>query len=84
MAEAFCGCTDVVALCVNAGVFSSLTNQEGELTLFFFLQQVVYSLKQIFHDLLRFSAHHLKLGGRLVFWIPIIRYIIRILVEVNA
>ncbi|XP_071451076.1 tRNA (guanine(10)-N(2))-methyltransferase homolog [Hetaerina americana] len=35
--------------------------------------KVVYSLKQIFHDLLRFAAHHLKLGGRLVFWIPIIR-----------
>ncbi|XP_046396583.1 tRNA (guanine(10)-N2)-methyltransferase homolog [Ischnura elegans] len=35
--------------------------------------KVVYSLKQIFHDLLRFAADHLKLGGRLVFWIPIIR-----------
>jgi tRNA (guanine10-N2)-methyltransferase len=32
--------------------------------------KVEYSLCDIFRDLLDFSAFHLKVGGRLVFWIP--------------
>ena len=33
----------------------------------------VYSLENILQDLLNFSADRLCLGGRLVYWIPIIR-----------
>ncbi|XP_039960648.1 tRNA (guanine(10)-N2)-methyltransferase homolog [Bactrocera tryoni] len=29
-----------------------------------------YSLQQLYVDLLHFSAHHLKVGGRLVCWLP--------------
>ncbi|RVE62468.1 hypothetical protein OJAV_G00157260 [Oryzias javanicus] len=32
-----------------------------------------YHLSDIFTDLLNFSAHHLVLGGRLVYWLPIYR-----------
>lgn len=32
-----------------------------------------YNLSDIFTDLLNFSAHHLVLGGRLVYWLPIYR-----------
>ncbi|XP_059612060.1 tRNA (guanine(10)-N2)-methyltransferase homolog [Phlebotomus argentipes] len=32
-----------------------------------------YDLKDIFRDLLTFGARHLKLGGRLVCWLPVIR-----------
>ncbi|XP_072316802.1 tRNA (guanine(10)-N2)-methyltransferase homolog [Eucyclogobius newberryi] len=32
-----------------------------------------YHLSDIFKDLLNFSAHHLVLGGRLVYWLPIYR-----------
>lgn len=30
-----------------------------------------YSLRQLYYDLLQFSAKHLKLGGRLVCWLPL-------------
>ncbi|KAK7887103.1 hypothetical protein WMY93_026724 [Mugilogobius chulae] len=32
-----------------------------------------YHLSDIFKDLLSFSAHHLVLGGRLVYWLPVYR-----------
>ncbi|CAJ1061533.1 tRNA (guanine(10)-N2)-methyltransferase homolog [Xyrichtys novacula] len=32
-----------------------------------------YHLSDIFTDLLHFSAHHLVMGGRLVYWLPIYR-----------
>ncbi|KAM9852732.1 tRNA (guanine(10)-N(2))-methyltransferase TRMT11 [Aulostomus maculatus] len=32
-----------------------------------------YHLSDIFNDLLNFSAHHLVLGGRLVYWLPVYR-----------
>ncbi|KAE8288521.1 tRNA (guanine(10)-N2)-methyltransferase-like protein [Larimichthys crocea] len=32
-----------------------------------------YHLSDIFTDLLNFSAHHLVMGGRLVYWLPIYR-----------
>ncbi|XP_033983093.1 tRNA (guanine(10)-N2)-methyltransferase homolog [Trematomus bernacchii] len=32
-----------------------------------------YHLSDIFTDLLNFSAHHLVLGGRLVYWLPVYR-----------
>ncbi|XP_067009010.2 tRNA (guanine(10)-N2)-methyltransferase homolog isoform X2 [Anabrus simplex] len=35
--------------------------------------KVEYGLQQIYFDLLQFSASHLKLGGRLVCWIPVVR-----------
>ncbi|KAL1123034.1 hypothetical protein AAG570_002122, partial [Ranatra chinensis] len=35
--------------------------------------KVQYSMHQLMDDLLRFSANHLVLGGRLVTWIPVIR-----------
>jgi len=36
-------------------------------------EKVSYSLKNILEDLLNFSAQRLCLGGRLVYWLPIIR-----------
>ena len=36
-------------------------------------EKVDYSLENILQDLLNFSADRLSLGGRLVYWIPIIR-----------
>ncbi|XP_044735604.1 tRNA (guanine(10)-N2)-methyltransferase homolog [Chrysoperla carnea] len=35
--------------------------------------KVDYGLSQIYHDLLSFSAEHLKLNGRLVCWFPVYR-----------
>lgn len=32
-----------------------------------------YHLSDIFTDLLNFSVHHLVIGGRLVFWLPVYR-----------
>ncbi|XP_044062532.1 tRNA (guanine(10)-N2)-methyltransferase homolog isoform X3 [Siniperca chuatsi] len=32
-----------------------------------------YHLSDIFSDLLNFSAHHLVMGGRLVYWLPVYR-----------
>jgi len=32
-----------------------------------------YGLDDIFRDLLNLATHRLKLNGRLVFWIPIVR-----------
>lgn len=32
-----------------------------------------YSIKRMYDDLLTFSAKHLKLGGRLVCWFPVVR-----------
>uniref|UniRef100_A0A8C7F2T6 tRNA (guanine(10)-N(2))-methyltransferase TRMT11 n=1 Tax=Oncorhynchus kisutch TaxID=8019 RepID=A0A8C7F2T6_ONCKI len=34
---------------------------------------MAYHLSDIFTDLLNFSAHHLVIGGRLVYWLPIYR-----------
>jgi tRNA (guanine10-N2)-methyltransferase len=34
---------------------------------------VVYELSDVLNDLMEFSAGHLRAGGRLVFWIPLIR-----------
>lgn len=36
--------------------------------------KVVYDLSHIYNDLLNFSTHHLKIGGRLVCWYPLFRY----------
>lgn len=35
--------------------------------------KVNYSLSQIFSDLLDFASHHLKIGGRLLTWVPVFR-----------
>ncbi|KAJ4433594.1 hypothetical protein ANN_15904 [Periplaneta americana] len=35
--------------------------------------KVEYGLQQIYHDLFRFAAQHLKMGGRLVCWVPVVR-----------
>ncbi|KAJ9585076.1 hypothetical protein L9F63_020584 [Diploptera punctata] len=35
--------------------------------------KVEYGLQQIYQDLFKFAAQHLKMGGRLVCWIPIVR-----------
>ncbi|XP_063705779.1 tRNA (guanine(10)-N2)-methyltransferase homolog [Culicoides brevitarsis] len=32
-----------------------------------------YQLSQLYKDLVKFSAKHLKIGGRLVFWLPVYR-----------
>lgn len=32
-----------------------------------------YHLSDIFTDLLNLSAHHLVMGGRLVYWLPVYR-----------
>lgn len=37
------------------------------------VKKTLYALHQILEDLLRFSAMHLKMGGRLVTWIPVFR-----------
>ncbi|XP_018612480.1 tRNA (guanine(10)-N(2))-methyltransferase TRMT11 [Scleropages formosus] len=34
---------------------------------------MVYQLSDIFTDLLRFAAHYLVMGGRLVYWLPVYR-----------
>src|SRR5579871_2102685 len=34
---------------------------------------VGYELSDVLNDLMEFSAAHLRLGGRLVFWLPLIR-----------
>lgn len=34
-----------------------------------------YNLHHLFYDLLKFSAKHLKMNGRLVFWYPVHKYI---------
>jgi tRNA G10 N-methylase Trm11 len=36
--------------------------------------KVEYNLQELMADLLEFSANHLELGGRLVYWLPIVRY----------
>lgn len=38
-------------------------------------EKVSYSLEHILEDLINFSAKHLTLGGRLVYWIPVMRQI---------
>ena len=38
-----------------------------------FPEKVAYSLHQLLTDLLNFSARHLQVGGRLVYWLPVIR-----------
>ncbi|XP_021925227.1 tRNA (guanine(10)-N2)-methyltransferase homolog isoform X2 [Zootermopsis nevadensis] len=35
--------------------------------------KVEYGLQQIYQDLFQFAAQHLKMGGRLVCWIPVVR-----------
>ncbi|XP_069700020.1 tRNA (guanine(10)-N2)-methyltransferase homolog [Periplaneta americana] len=35
--------------------------------------KVEYGLQHIYHDLFRFAAQHLKMGGRLVCWVPVVR-----------
>jgi tRNA (guanine10-N2)-methyltransferase len=35
--------------------------------------KVEYGLHQIYQDLFQFAAQHLKMGGRLVCWIPVVR-----------
>ena len=35
--------------------------------------KIEYGLPQIYQDLLAFAAQHLKLEGRLVCWIPVVR-----------
>lgn len=35
--------------------------------------KVEYSLQDLMKDLLEFAAIHLALGGRLVYWLPIVR-----------
>ena len=34
---------------------------------------VLYDLTNVIGDLMSFAAQHLKLGGRLVFWLPLMR-----------
>ena len=41
----------------------------------------VYSLENILQDLLNFSADRLRVGGRLVYWIPIIRQVYKVHIE---
>ncbi|CAG2064587.1 unnamed protein product, partial [Timema podura] len=36
--------------------------------------KVEYGLPNIYMDLLSFAARHLRVGGRLVSWVPIVRY----------
>ena len=37
-------------------------------------QTTKYGLGEIFKDLLNFAADRLKMNGRLVYWIPVMRY----------
>lgn len=39
-----------------------------------FPSKSTYNFAQLYGDLMRFSAKHLRMGGRLVFWIPIYRF----------
>jgi tRNA (guanine10-N2)-methyltransferase len=39
----------------------------------FIYPTVVYELSDVLNDLMEFAAAHLRLGGRLVFWLPLIR-----------
>lgn len=39
----------------------------------FIFPTVVYELSDVLNDLMEFSARHLRPGGRLVFWLPVIR-----------
>ena len=38
-------------------------------------EKVTYSLHQLLTDLLNFSARSLRVGGRLVYWLPVIRQV---------
>ncbi|KAK8729830.1 hypothetical protein OTU49_008346 [Cherax quadricarinatus] len=38
-----------------------------------FPSKITYSLSDVFRDLINFAATHLVIGGRLVFWLPVIR-----------
>nr|XP_045594401.1 tRNA (guanine(10)-N2)-methyltransferase homolog isoform X1 [Procambarus clarkii]XP_045594402.1 tRNA (guanine(10)-N2)-methyltransferase homolog isoform X1 [Procambarus clarkii]XP_045594403.1 tRNA (guanine(10)-N2)-methyltransferase homolog isoform X1 [Procambarus clarkii] len=38
-----------------------------------FPSKITYSLSDVFRDLINFAAIHLVIGGRLVFWLPVIR-----------
>lgn len=40
-----------------------------------FPKKVVYRLDRILEDLLGLAATHLKMGGRLVTWIPVMRLV---------
>ena len=44
-------------------------------------EKVDYSLENILQDLLNFSADRLRVGGRLVYWIPIIRQVYKVHIE---
>ena len=35
--------------------------------------KISYKVSDIYKDLLEFAAIHLEIGGRLVFWIPVVR-----------
>lgn len=39
----------------------------------FIYPTVVYELSDVLNDLMEFAAVHLRSGGRLVFWLPLIR-----------
>lgn len=38
-----------------------------------FPSKIEYGLNEIIKDLMRFSSKHLKLKGRLLFWVPVFR-----------
>lgn len=35
-----------------------------------------YSLSDLYGDLLEFAANHLRIGGRLVFWLPVYKLVL--------
>ena len=49
-----------------------------ELALAHIPQKVEYGVREIYVDLLNFSARHLVPGGRLAFWLPVNRWARRI------
>lgn len=46
--------------------------------------KIEYGFSQIYEDLLKFSARHLKVGGRLVCWLPILKYVTIIEGKISA
>ncbi|CAL4061346.1 unnamed protein product, partial [Meganyctiphanes norvegica] len=49
------------------------SQQNSPEDLLHFPTKINYCLSDIFRDLLEFAARHLRIGGRLVFWLPIFR-----------
>lgn len=46
-----------------------------------FPSKITYSLSDVYCDLINFAARHLVVGGRLVFWLPVFRLVLLLLIH---